>query len=125
MEIFKQLFPQDSDVVVKQTQRGLCVSVRTPRPNPVWLEGKRGAKPGVKRVKVAEGDLRNSLLEAVRSDPGRGPSHYSRVPKDNGGPGASQERKEKMLKQLELEGLLVYRAEPKRVGRKLGGLYPA
>lgn len=117
MEIFKEVFPQDSDVVVRNTPQGLLVSVRTPRPHPVWAP----RTP----FKVAEAELKDWLLGAVRSDPGRGASHYARVPKTHGGPGASQERKEKMLKQLQLEGLLVCRVEPKRVGRKLGGLYPA
>ena len=130
MELFKQVFPADCDVVVRKSEDGLLVVVRTQRPDPVWLRGlgeSGGAVPASEGgwCKVSDDELRGWLLGAVKADPGRGASHYARLKKGEGGLGASQERKENMLKVLLKSGELRLFELPFKTGRLTHVVYPA
>ena len=123
MEIFKQVFPAGCDVVVRNTEDGVVVSVRGARPEPVWLrgvEGGRGRKPAARGgwCKTAESELRQALLELVRFQPGRGQSHYCRLSLEEGGIKGSQERKERLLADMVKRGELRQVTLPKAVGRR-------
>lgn len=125
MELLNKEFPDDCDVVVRRDAASgtLRVVVRSRRPDPVWLAKYRA--PGVPWSKVSAEELRSCLLAAVVADPGRAFSHYSRLPIKEGGVGGSQERKEKLLRDLINEGCVVERPLPKPVGRKTHGIWPA
>ena len=129
MELFKQVFPADCDVVVRKSENGLTVVVRTRRPEPVWLKGLNGSGGAVRAseggwCKVSDEQLRDWLLKTVKADPGRGVSHYVRLKKGEGGLGASQERKENMLKALLESGELRLFKLPFKTGRMTHVIYP-
>jgi hypothetical protein len=69
--------------------------------------------------------LRGWLVGRVRSDPGRGPTHYPRITRAEGSPGGSQERKEALLGQLIAEGHLRLEPLAKARGRCVVGVFPA
>lgn len=73
----------------------------------------------------SDADLRAALCELVRLEPGRGFSHYTRLPVLQGGPLGSQERKENALRALIAEGVLQLRPLPKPVRRLTAAVYPA
>ena len=50
--------------------------------------------------------LCDALLDLVRAQPGRARSYYERLPKAQGGPGYSQERKERAITSLVNDGCL-------------------
>lgn len=68
--------------------------------------------------------LENGLQELVMRDPGRGQSHYCRLPLAEGGLRGSQERKEKVMKRLLREGKLVLVGMNKPVGRLTHAVFP-
>lgn len=121
MEIFKQEFPADCDVVVRKTDGGgVLVVVRNRRPEPVWL---KTSKPAA-AVKVKDAEIEAMLLRLVSAHPGRGPSFYCRVPSHLCEVGGSQQRKERMLKQLIREGKLKQHKFILSQGRRTVGIYP-
>lgn len=123
MELLNREFPEDCDVVVRrEAERGTVrVMVRSRRPNPVWLAAYRS--PDEPWFKVSADELRQGLLAAVKAEPGRGPSHYVRLPLHLGGVGGSQERKEKLLQEMVSTGELELRELAAPVGRRRAGLY--
>lgn len=76
-------------------------------------------------LKPGEAGLRKGLLALVQHEPGRGQSHYCRLPPAQGGLPGSQERKERALSALLAEGVLQLRDLPRPIGRQRNGVYPA
>lgn len=126
-EIFSREFPDSCDVVVRrEPERGvLRVVVRGRRPNPTWLAAHRAAARVAPWCKVPSEVLRRGLMAAVRAEPGRGPSHYARLPRGAGGVGGAQHRKEQALAAMVAAGELVLRELPTPQGRRRVGVYPA
>lgn len=62
-------------------------------------------------------ELENGLLRLVEQDPGRGQSHYCRLPLAEGGIKGSQERKERAMRRLLEQGRLRLVELPSKVGR--------
>jgi hypothetical protein len=65
------------------------------------------------------------LVEEVERNPGLGPTYYPRVPKAQGSPGGSQERKELLLERLIAQGRLRLERLPKAQGRRTVGVFLA
>lgn len=78
-----------------------------------------------KRKQDELGSLRQGVLEFVRRVPGKGVSFYEREPERNGGLPGSQERKEKVMRELLESGELKLVKLDKPKGRLTHGVYPA
>lgn len=76
-------------------------------------------------VPHVEVDLDEGLVELVRRDPGRGQSHYCRLPLAQGGLRGSQERKERAMARLLEQGRLRLFELPFKAGRLTHAVYPA
>jgi hypothetical protein len=122
MELFSKAFPADCSVTMRVVDGELRVSVHTPRPDPVWLSKYRDENRD-KRLTVSDDELEAGLVALVEEDPGRGPSHYVRIPLGLGGLKGSQERKEKALQRLIERGVLVVSPLDEPVGRHKVGVF--
>jgi hypothetical protein len=130
--IFKHAFPEGSVVSVSKNSEGeVVVGVSSPRPDPVWLkkfERKVKLLAGEKvpgNLKFSDSDLDTLMFNLIANNPGYSKSYYTQLNKDKGGFGGSQERKDKAIMRLMLQGRVVRHALESPVGRRDHELWPA
>jgi len=131
MHLFKHTFPKNSVVTVTNTNSEVIVSVTTPRPDPTWLKGierklrlMNGEVNVSGNLKFSDSELDSKMFDLISKKPGHSKSFYTQLKKEQGGFGASQERKEKAVMRLELEGKITRRMLEYSVGRKNHELRP-
>ena len=121
MNLFKMEFPAGSVVSTSAAEGRVVVSVNSPRPFPEWLRKSKTGLPG--NTLMTEVEIDSAMLALVGAQPGRSRSHYTQLSREQGGFGASQQRKEAALTRLLLTGQVFAHKLEKAKGRQTHGLW--
>lgn len=123
--LWEQTFPHDCTVFITKNEKGTVIRIRTPRPNPHWLD-KDGVRNNPKYLsEEKKNSCRGLLLEQVKEEPGNSFSYYTQSSSNKTGIKGSREVKEEALLQLIDDGLVIKKMLEKPKGRKTHELYAA